>query len=507
MHELSECARSRARGPRGRRIAALGVALALITAGGVLADGIDADGNGDSITSNHHVKYAAVADSASLACSTRGTAVLGHVEFKRGGNASDHFAPGASVTITADGNTAADAAGITVSASNATIPNDGSYDTNGDSYLAEDVLSTTVPATAPNSAADTPYEITVTATSGSLVKTDKYQVQIDCPAAPPPSPSNVAPTADAGGPYNGTEGTPAALDGTGSVDSDGTIASYAWAVTPQSGGSNDPDAGTSCSLDNAAVSQPNVTCTDDGIYDVTLTVTDDDGATDDDATTLTLTNANPTFNTGQPAFAAASVTCGANNATLNFGFTDLGSNDTHSASVNWGDGSPAEAASGTSATHTYNSGGPYTASVTVTDDDGGSTGAVNSTNTLIVEYNLSSILQPVNDTRNGQSISLFKYGSTVPTKVNITDCNGAHPSNLDVKVFYAKISADAPAGGAEEAAVSTVPDQGNNMRFSDPIYIFNWSTKAVNDPTCKVRITVKIPATNQSTYADIGLKK
>ena len=45
---------------------------------------------------------------------------------------------------------------------------------------------------------------------------------------PPPAPSNVAPTADPGGPYGGTPGTAVTVDGTGSVDPDGSIASYRW---------------------------------------------------------------------------------------------------------------------------------------------------------------------------------------------------------------------------------------------------------------------------------------
>ena len=39
-------------------------------------------------------------------------------------------------------------------------------------------------------------------------------------------------------------------------------------------------------------------------------------------------------------------------------------------------------------------------------------------------YNLSSILQPVNDTGHGANPSVFKYGSTIPVKVEVTDCDG-----------------------------------------------------------------------------------
>ena len=156
------------------------------------------------------------------------------------------------------------------------------------------------------------------------------------------------------------------------------------------------------------------------------------------------------------------------------------------------------------ATHTYALGGPYTATVTVSDEDGGTSASM--TKTLVVNYNLSAILQPVNNTGHGQSPSVFKYGSTVPVKVEITNCDGSHPSTLDVRVFAVKTSAIPPATGEDEPAVANQADAGNRMRFSDPIYIFNWSTKSVDDPSSTVLITVKIVATGATVSATIGLK-
>jgi hypothetical protein len=128
------------------------------------------------------------------------------------------------------------------------------------------------------------------------------------------------------------------------------------------------------------------------------------------------------------------------------------------------------------------------------------------TTTLVVNYNLGSILQPVNDTRNGQPTSMFKYGSTIPVKVEVTDCNGSHPSNLDLRVTYAKTSSNPPPVGTDEAVATNAPDGGNQMRYSDPIYIFNLGTKYFTDSSSTVRIDVSIPATGQYTYAHIGVK-
>jgi hypothetical protein len=48
------------------------------------------------------------------------------------------------------------------------------------------------------------------------------------PPPPPPPPNNVAPVAKPGGPYTGVKSTPMTVDGSGSSDADGSIASLAW---------------------------------------------------------------------------------------------------------------------------------------------------------------------------------------------------------------------------------------------------------------------------------------
>ena len=73
------------------------------------------------------------------------------------------------------------------------------------------------------------------------------------------------------------------------------------------------------------------------------------------------------------AFADASVSCGAGNASLTVGITDRDAADTHTATIAWGDGSsetvdPASASF--TRTHTYAAAGRYTATVTVTDSHG-----------------------------------------------------------------------------------------------------------------------------------------
>ncbi|HYI53321.1 MAG TPA: PKD domain-containing protein [Microlunatus sp.] len=97
------------------------------------------------------------------------------------------------------------------------------------------------------------------ATAPSILKFDRFTVS-RLGVAPPPA--NQKPTAVIGTPT--IEGRTVALSGTGSSDSDGTIAGYTWDF-------GDNTTGTGAS--------PNHTYAADGTYTVSLTVTDDDGDT------------------------------------------------------------------------------------------------------------------------------------------------------------------------------------------------------------------------------------
>ena len=116
------------------------------------------------------------------------------------------------------------------------------------------------------------------------------------------------------------------------------------------------------------------------------------------------------------------------------------------------------------------------------------------------------IQQPVNDTRNGQLPSMFKYGSTIPVKVEITNCNGGHP-DLGRARPWSKTAGSVPASADLEATSTNAPDAENAMRFCIYTYIFNLSTKAMtNDATATFTLTVKIQSTGQAAH-DRGLKK
>jgi hypothetical protein len=94
--------------------------------------------------------------------------------------------------------------------------------------------------------------------------------------------ANAPPNADAGDDLTVTEGDTVSLDGSGSGDPDGSIASYAWTRT---------GSGPSVSLSDASAAQPTFTAPDvDSATTLTfeLTVTDGDGADDSDTVDVTV---------------------------------------------------------------------------------------------------------------------------------------------------------------------------------------------------------------------------
>jgi parallel beta-helix repeat protein len=93
-------------------------------------------------------------------------------------------------------------------------------------------------------------------------------------------PTNNAPTADAGGPYNGYEGFTIVFDGSGSTD-DTTITTYEWDF-------GNGETGSGYKLSHIY--------TTSGDYTVTLTVTDDSGLSHTDTTTATITSEDNTNN-------------------------------------------------------------------------------------------------------------------------------------------------------------------------------------------------------------------
>jgi murein DD-endopeptidase MepM/ murein hydrolase activator NlpD len=173
---------------------------------------------------------------------------------------------------------------------------------------------------------------------------------------------NSAPVANAGGDYFVDEGSTVMFDGTASSDIHNAILSYSWSPA--------------ANLDDPTSATPVYSGIDDTVDVITLTVDDEGGdvsaaeaLTDDDDATVTVENVTPTV------AAVGDDINEAGTATVSATFTDPGTLDTHTATIDWDDGTPPQAVSlaalASGVDHVYGDNGTYTVIVTVTDDDGG----------------------------------------------------------------------------------------------------------------------------------------
>lgn len=232
--------------------------------------------------------------------------------------------------------------------------------------------------------------------------------------------ANRPPTADAGGPYTVAEGSLVTLSAAGSTDPDGDPLTYAWT-------DGDPAVGV---LTSAVTQEVDYAGRDDGTATVGVTVTDPLGASDDATAQITVTNVAPTITSLTVPVAPAAI---GSVTDLQATFTDPGVADTHTAVVDWGDGTTPTAATvsgGTvTATHTYAGAGVYAVTLTVVDDDGGQ--AVATATEFVVVYDPSAGFvtgggwydspagaYAADPTRTGKAnfgfVAKYKKGATVP---------------------------------------------------------------------------------------------
>jgi len=176
-----------------------------------------------------------------------------------------------------------------------------------------------------------------------------------------------------------------------SYDLDGTIVSYFWNF-------GDGTNATGITVDHAYI--------DDGNYTVTLTVTDDDGATDSTTASKTVLNRPPVASFTESAETVLT------NETITFDATDSSDPDGFIVSYFWDFGDETNA-TGMVVDHAYADDGNYTVTLTVTDDDG-ATDTATATKTVLNRPPIASFTESAEIVYTGETIYLDASASSDP---------------------------------------------------------------------------------------------
>lgn len=199
---------------------------------------------------------------------------------------------------------------------------------------------------------------------------------------------NHPPDADASGPYVAAEGDILTLDGSGSSDPDDNIDLYEW------------DLDNDGQYSDASGETVSVVFDDNGVFPIGLKVTDSNGETDTDNTTVTIVNQPPLIAVDSDV----SVYLG-DVFTFTVTFSDPGILDTHNAEIDWGDGNidpqtvdEVNGSGSFSDSHVYAWPGTYQVTVTVSDNDLGEDSATVSVEVLpVADVMIETIADVIED--------------------------------------------------------------------------------------------------------------
>ncbi|TDD58174.1 hypothetical protein E1263_20300 [Kribbella antibiotica] len=218
--------------------------------------------------------------------------------------------------------------------------------------------------------------------------------------------------------------------------------------------------------------------------DVTITATDDKGETATTTFHLTVNNVAPSIGIapGQPGTVAEGTSYG-----VQATYTDPGSLDTHSAKIEWGDGTtttPAAAAGQVNGSHVYADNGNYTVKVTVTDDDGG-------TSSASFPVAVSNVAPAV--TIDPAQVKTITEGSTLNAKASFVDPGSAdtHTASIDWgfgapttgSLLMTTVTGSRAYGdnGSFTVGVKVTDDDGGTGTATFPVTVTNVAPTAVID--------------------------
>jgi len=201
-----------------------------------------------------------------------------------------------------------------------------------------------------------------------------------------------------------------------SHDPDGTIVNYSWDF-------GDGNTATGVTVSHAYA--------DNGLYSVTLTVTDNDGATASAHATKTVMNRQPVASFTETAETVST------DETVSFDASDSSDPDGSIVDYSWDFGDGVKG-TGVSVQHAYSQDGTYTVTLTVTDDDG-ATDTAKATKTVHNRIPIASFTESAETVSSGESIHFDASESHDPdgTIVSYSWDFGDGDTAVDVEVDHA----------------------------------------------------------------------
>ncbi|WP_310572109.1 M12 family metallopeptidase [Gemmatimonas sp.] len=218
------------------------------------------------------------------------------------------------------------------------------------------------------------------------------------------------------------------------------------------------------------------TYVDNGVYTITVTVTDDDGGQGSDQVTVTVANVIPVVDAGSDG----TVVSGSN-FTLTGGFTDVGVIDyPWNWTVNWGFGSNATGSTNVqgagvfSATTQSCSAGTYSVNVSVKDKDNG-TGS--DLMTLVVSYLAVAI--DITPTKSPNPINMGKGGLVTVAILSTPTFNAANADPSKITLGN-ETGTDTPVAKQNKGTYHAKYEDSNGDGRTDLIVMFDATQLAAN---------------------------